>query len=93
LNRKQGNKTMTGPSSRTPAQSPDYQHAFEAGRKRAASWFAQHGHSVALYRDLQRAGYAQGLQQAPADGAAMLTGFDAGFAAGLADMIAGVNHG
>lgn len=77
---------------RASAQSPEYQLAFQAGRKRAASWFAQHGHSLALYRDLQRAGYAQDLQQAPADCTAMLTGFDAGFAAGLADMIAGVNH-
>lgn len=83
---------MTGSPPRTSAQSPDYQLAFQAGRKRAASWFAQHGHSLALYRDLQRASYAQGLQQAPADSTAMLTGFDAGFAAGMADLIAGAHH-
>src|SRR6185312_10207464 len=38
LNHTQG-VPMTGLSLRTPAQSPDYQHAFEAGRKRAGSWF------------------------------------------------------
>lgn len=78
---------------RTSAQSLDYQPAFDAGRKRAACWFAQHGHTLAVFRDLKRAEYVQGLLQAPSAGIATLTGFDAGFSAGLADLIAGVNHG
>lgn len=74
-----------------PIQSDDYQHAFNAGRKRAASWFAQHGHSLAVYRDRQRAVYASALHAG--GGAPVFTGFDAGFSAGLADFIAGVHHG
>ena len=63
---------------------------FDAGRKRAADWFAQNGYSLCVFRDLRRAEYTQqskdlspGARQA----------FDAGFAAGLADFIAGVRHG
>ena len=74
-------------SAQNPAQHlEDYQRAFTAGRKRAASWFAQHGYSMAVYRDLKRAEYAQG-HDAPS-----FTGFDAGFAAGVSELIAGVQH-
>ena len=67
-----------------PAQSPeDYQRAFTAGRRRAVSWFAQHGYSMAVYRDLKRAEYAQ------AHTAPSFAGFDAGFAAGVSELIAG----
>lgn len=82
---------MANHSPRTPAQSQDYQHAFEAGRKRAAKWFAQHRYSLAVYRDLNRAEYAN-TQQLPETSEAILTGFDAGFDAGLARLISGADH-
>lgn len=75
-----------------PDQSESDRQAFEAGRKRATCWFAQNGHTLAVFRDLKRAEYIQSLPQAPSDGAATLTSFDAGFAAGLADLIAGACH-
>lgn len=71
----------------------DYQSAFDAGRKRAASWYAQHGYTLAVFRDLERAAYASGLIEPPAGGIApVCQGFDAGFAAGLADLLCGVRH-
>lgn len=74
--------------------SADYQSAFDAGRKRAANWFAQHGHTLAVYRDQQRTAYITSLQDAPEAGYSdSCIDFDSGFAAGLADLIAGVNHG
>lgn len=64
--------------------------AFEIGRKRAADWFAQNGYSLCVFRDLRRAEYAlQSQDTAPET----RQSFDAGFAAGLADFIAGVRHG
>ena len=83
-------------SAQNPAQHlEDYQRAFTAGRKRAASWFAQHGYSMAVYRDLKRAEYAQGQIKASANGAVScdaFPGFDAGFAAGVSELIAGAQH-
>ena len=71
----------------------DYQQAFDAGCKRAASWFAQHGYTLAVYRDQQRAAYITGLQAAHEAGYPETCGaFDAGFAAGVADLLCGVRH-
>lgn len=78
------------PTEDTLGISADYDAAFAAGRKRAACWFAQHGHTLAVFRDLKRAEYAQGL----ADGKMpVFSAFDAGFAAGVADLIVGMRHG
>lgn len=70
---------MANQSPRTSAQSHDYQSAHEMGKKRAADWFAQHGHSLAVFRDLERASFLLALGE----------GFNDGFAEGLAIEIAG----
>jgi hypothetical protein len=62
---------MANHLSRTSAQSSNYQPAFDAGRKRTTRWFARHGITPAVHRDLLRAEYIQGLQ-APGGSAAML---------------------
>ncbi|OZI27534.1 hypothetical protein CAL19_02060 [Bordetella genomosp. 7] len=64
---------------------------FDAGRKAAFTWFAQHGHTLCVFRDLQRAQHITGA--APSDFPQACQEFDAGFARGLADFIAGVRHG
>lgn len=63
--------------------------AFEAGRKRAADWFTQNGYSLCVFRDLRRAEYAVAHQDSDPE---TRRSFDDGFAAGLADFIAGVRH-
>lgn len=81
---------MANQSPRTSAQPPEYQSACEMGKKRAADWFAQHGHSLAVFRDLQRASFlfALGNGKQP-DYLTLCEGFNDGFAEGLAAFIAG----
>lgn len=70
-----------------------YQFAHDAGKKRAADWFAQHGHSLAVFRDHQRASFLLALNRNKMpDYMALCTSFDAGFAEGLAAFIAGGRH-
>jgi len=64
---------------------------FDAGRKASATFFAQHGHTLCVFRDLSRAAH---LTDTPSpDPLKACQEFDAGFARGLAEMIAGVRHG
>jgi len=60
---------------------------FDAGRKASATFFAQHGHTLCVFRDLSRAAHPS------PDPLKACQEFDAGFARGLAEMIAGVRHG
>lgn len=63
---------------------------FDAGRKASATFFAQHGHTLCVFRDLSRAAH---LADTPApDPLKACQDFDDGFARGLAEMIAGVRH-
>lgn len=64
---------------------------FDAGRKASATFFAQHGHTLCVFRDLSRAAHLANLS--PSDPLKACQDFDDGFARGLADFIAGVNHG
>jgi len=64
---------------------------FDAGRKAAFTWFAQHGHTLCVFRDLSRAAHLANLPSS--DPLKACQDFDDGFARGLADFIAGVNHG
>lgn len=64
---------------------------FDAGRKASATFFAQHGHTLCVFRDLSRAAHLTDTPS-PAPLKACQE-FDAGFARGLAEMIAGVRHG
>lgn len=84
---------MVDHSPRTSAQTPDYQSAHNTGKKRAADWFAQHGHTLVVFREHQRASFllALGRDELP-DYLALCQGFDDGFAEGLAAFIAGVRH-
>ncbi|WP_447918164.1 hypothetical protein [Achromobacter aegrifaciens] len=71
------------------SQSPDYQSAHDMGKKRAA-----HGHTLAVFRDQQRASFllALGRPEMP-DYLTLCQGFDDGFAVGLAGFIAGAHRG
>ncbi|AUL48471.1 hypothetical protein BTL55_17020 [Bordetella trematum] len=60
------------------------------GKKRAADWFAQHGHSLAVFRDLERASFLLALGEGKQPNyLALCEGFNDGFAEGLAIEIAG----
>ncbi|MNX59833.1 hypothetical protein D3C86_907210 [compost metagenome] len=87
---------MANHSPRTSAQNtpPDYQSAHDVGKKRAADWFSQHGHTLAVFRDQQRASFllAQVRSEMP-DYLILCQGFDDGFAEGLAALIAGAHRG
>nr|WP_315525782.1 hypothetical protein [uncultured Achromobacter sp.] len=75
------------------SQSPNYQSAHDTGKKRAADWFAQHGHTLVVFRDQQRASFLLALgRNELANTLTLCQGFDDGFAEGLAAFIAGVRH-
>lgn len=83
---------MARHSSRMSAQSHNHQSAFDAGRKRAADWFTQHGHSLCVFRDQQRAFYVTSITP-PEDGyPTACRAFDDGFAEGVSAFIVGVDH-